>query len=193
MARVCDIPSSELPADLAAIYERFAAAYGPFRNRVAVFAGVPAALRHLMSMLMELREANTMPKRYLQIAIVIVSKLNECHYCVTHHKPFLAVEGLSPEGIDRLLDYQDHPELGDVDKLVVEYAQAAWETPYRVRDSLFTRLRSHFTEAQIVEPTLRITLCGFFNRFNDALRIDEEPEAHASLEALTAGSPPVKQ
>jgi uncharacterized peroxidase-related enzyme len=185
MARVRDIPSSELPPDLAAIYERFAAAYGPFRNQVAVFAHVPAALRHLMSMLMELREANTMPKRYLEIAIVVVSKLNECHYCVTHHKPFLAIEGLSPEGIDGLLDYQNHPELDDVDKLVVEYAMVAWETPNRVKDSLFAGLRTHFTEAQMVELTLRITLCGFFNRFNDALRIDEEPEAHASLAALT--------
>ena len=36
---------------------------------------------------------STLPKRYLEIAIVVVSKLNECHYCVAHHKPFLAVEG----------------------------------------------------------------------------------------------------
>src|SRR3712207_8330974 len=47
----------------------------------SVFAHVPAALRHLMPMLMELREAKTLPKRHLEIAIVVVSKLNECHYC----------------------------------------------------------------------------------------------------------------
>src|ERR1700728_1854496 len=114
MTRVRNIPSTELPADLADIYERFAAGYGPFRNQVAVFAHVPAAMRHLMSMLMELRAAATLPKRYLEIAIVVVSKLNECHYCIAHHKPFLAVEGLSPEGIDRLLD-PENPELDDVD------------------------------------------------------------------------------
>ena len=187
MARVRDIPSSELPPDLASIYEQFAAAYGPFRNQVAIFAHVPAALRHLMPMLMELRAANTIPKRYLEIAIVVVSQLNECHYCVTHHKPFLAVEGLSPDGIDCLLDYKHHPDLDDVDKLVVEYAQCAWETPNRVPATVFQRLRTHFSEAQIVELTLRITLCGFFNRFNDALQIDEEAEAHEKLAALTGG------
>ena len=53
MARVRSIPSSELPPDLAAIYERFAGAYGPFRNQAAVFAHEPAALRHLMAMLLE--------------------------------------------------------------------------------------------------------------------------------------------
>jgi len=175
MARVRSIESAELPPDLAKIYERFAGSYGPFRNQVAVFAHVPAAMKHLMSLLMELREAATLPKRYLEVAIVVVSKLNECHYCVAHHKPFLAVEGISPEGIDRLLE-PDNPELDDVDRLVIAYAQAAWETPNRIRDSLFTQLRTHFSEAQIVELTLRITLCGFFNRFNDALQIEEEAE-----------------
>jgi uncharacterized peroxidase-related enzyme len=177
MARVRSIASAELPPDLAEIYEAFAAAYGPFRNQVAVFAHVPAALRHLMPMLMELRAAATLPKRYLEIAIVVVSKLNECHYCVTHHAPFLAVEGISRDGIDRLLDAADHPELDAVDRLVVEYARAAWENANRVPERLFRRLREHFTEAQIVELTLRITLCGFFNRFNDALGIEEEDEA----------------
>ena len=184
MARVRSIPSAELPADLAAIYEKFAGAYGPFRNQVAVFAHVPAALRHLMPMLMELREAATLPKRTLEIAIVVVSNLNACHYCVAHHKPFLAVTGISPDGIDRIMDWRDHPELDATDKLVVEYAIAAWETPNRIPEALHRRLRAAFSEAQVVELTLRITLCGFFNRFNDALGIEEEAEAHAAVAAL---------
>ncbi len=180
MARVRSIPSAELPPELAAPYEQFAAQYGPFANQVAVFAHVPAALRHLMPMLMELRAAATLPKRYLELAIVAVSKLNECDYCVAHHAPFLLPEGISAAGVARVLDYADHPEFDAVDRLVVEYAIAAWTHPHRLRDALFARLREHFSEAQIVELTLRITLCGFFNRFNDALQIEEEAElAHA--------------
>jgi len=133
---------------------------------------------------MELRAAGTLPKRYLELAIVTVSKLNDCEYCVTHHKPFLAVEGVSPEGADRVLDYADHPEFDDVDRLVVEYTIAAWNDPHRLRDRLFERLRQHFSEAQIVELTLRITLCGFFNKFNDALQIEEEVEATEQLAAI---------
>jgi uncharacterized peroxidase-related enzyme len=184
MARVRSIPSTELPADLADIYERFAAGYGPFRNQVAVFAHVPAALRHLMAMLMELRAAATLPKRYLELAIVAVSKLNDCDYCVAHHKPFLAVEGISPDGADHVLNYADHLELDALDRLVVEYTIAAWNDPHRLRDGLFDRLRQHFSEAQIVELTLRVTLCGFFNKFNDALQIEEESEAPARLAAI---------
>ena len=57
MARVRNIGSNELPHDLAVVYEQFAEQYGPFRNQVAVFAHAPAALTHLMSLLMELRAA----------------------------------------------------------------------------------------------------------------------------------------
>ena len=184
MARVRSIPASELPPDLADIYNRFVSAYGPFGNQAAVFAHVPAALRHLMSMLMELRDANTLPKRYLELAIIVVSKLNECDYCVTHHKPFLAVEGLSASAIDTVMEWQNHPELTEVDKLVVEYTIQTWTNPHRLRDRMFDRLREHFTEAQIVELTLRLTLCGFFNKFNDALGIEEEEEATARVDAL---------
>ena len=180
MARVRNIASRELPPDLARVYEEFAGAYGPFRNQVAVFAHVPAALRHLMPLLMELREAKTLPKRYLELAIVAVSKLNECEYCVAHHTPFLAVEGVSPAGAQRILDYRDHPELDETDRLVVEYAVAVTEHPNRLPDAMFERLRRHFSEAQIVELTLRITLCGFFNRFNDSLSIDLEDSFEAS-------------
>ena len=45
----------------------------------------------------------------------------------------------------------------------------------RTRDEIFTRLRAHFSEAQIVEMTWRTALCGAFNRFNDILQLDIEP------------------
>jgi uncharacterized peroxidase-related enzyme len=188
MARVRNIPSTELPPDLAAIYERFAGTYGPFRNQAAVFAHVPVALRHLMSMLLELREAATLPKRVLELAIVTVSKLNQCDYCVAHHTPFLVVEGITPTGAEGILEYRDHPELDERNKLVVAYAIAVWERPNRIPDALFARLEAHFSEAQLVELTLRITLCGFFNKFNDALGIEEAPEAVERLAAISASA-----
>ncbi len=177
MARVSPVASSALPPRIAEVYETYASAYGPFRNQVEVMAHVPAAVEHIPALLMELKRQKAVPWRYIELAIVVVSKLNACDYCVAHHAPVLEVEGISAEGIERLLDYADHPELEEVDKAVVEYAIQVTETPQRIRDRMFERLRAHFTEAQIVELTLRIALCGFFNRFNDALMIETEAEA----------------
>lgn len=172
MARVNDIPPEDVPEDVRDVYLRFASGYGPFRDQVGVMAHVPSAVKHIMGMLLELREQKNVPYRYIELAIVAVSKLNECSYCVAHHKPLLEIEGISREGAERVLEYRDHPEFDDVDKLVVEYAIAVTNAPQRIRDDVFDRLRRHFSEAQIVELTIRIALCGFFNRFNDALQID---------------------
>lgn len=69
------------------------------------------------------------------------------------------------------------------DRLVVEYAIAVTRTPQRIRDALFDRLGQQFDDAQIVELTLRIGLAGFFNRFNDVLQIECEPEVLAPVPA----------
>ncbi len=173
-------PPEELPDPKRQTYLRFIQECGPFRNQLGALSHVPAALGHLPSMLMELRQAERVPHRLIELAVVAVSRLNKCGYCVAHHGPMLMVEGLSPAGLDRILDYQDHDEMDEADRLVVEYAIAITRTPQRIRDSLFDRLHRHFDDAQIVELTLRISLAGFFNRFNDVLQIEHEPEVLAS-------------
>ena len=50
--------------------------------------------------------------------------------------------------------------------------------PGRIPESVFQRLRAHFTDAQIVELTLRISLCGAYNRLTEALQIDNELAGH---------------
>jgi uncharacterized peroxidase-related enzyme len=173
MARVRDIGAHELPEDAARIYRRFAEDYGPFLNQVRVFAHRPPALRHIMGLLLELADEALLSKRHLEIALVTVSKLNECAYCVAHHSPRLVEAGLPAETSARILE-PDCPGLDDVDRLVRDYAIEVTEHPNRMRDARFVALREHFDEPQIVELTLRIALCGFFNRFNDALGIGME-------------------
>lgn len=58
-----------------------------------------------------------------------------------------------------------------------DYAVQVTNQPNMMRDAMFDRLREHFSEEQIVELTLRTALCGFFNRFNDALQIGIEDSA----------------
>jgi len=172
MPRVETIPPEAVDPALRPAYLAFAGGYGTFAEQVGVLAHVPSAMVHLTSMLLELRERRNTPLRYIEMAVVVVSMLNECHFCVGQHRPLLQVEGLSAEGVDRILEYADHPELDECDKAVVEYAIRVTNDPKRIPEAFFRRLRQWFSEAQIVELTLRIGLCGFFNRFNDALQID---------------------
>ena len=102
-----------------------------------------------------------------------VSKLNECTYCVAHHAPRLVEQGLEAATVSRILE-PECPGLNEVERLVRDYAVQVTERPQYIRDAIFEALKAHFSEAQIVELTLRIALCGFFNRFNDALPIGIE-------------------
>lgn len=189
MPRVPALPSSALPPDIAAVYEKFTS-YGPFADQAGVLAHVPSALDHLCRMLMELKATRNVPWRYIELAIVVTSKLNACDYCVASHSPVLAVEGMSPDAIAHLPN-TDHPDIDEVDRLVIEYATLVTERSGRIRDNVFERLRMHFSDAQIVELTLRIALAGFYNRFNDALQIDDGA-AEAALFSLPI-PPPEKE
>lgn len=172
MARVGVIGPEALPAGAAETYRAFTA-YGPFADQVAVLAHVPPAMEHLCAMLMELKQRRGVEWRYVELCVVVVSKLNECDYCVASHAPVLAIEGMDADAVASL-PATDHPALTAVDRLVIEYATQVTLSPGRIRDDVFARLREHFTEAEIVELTLRTALTGFYNRFNDALQVGRD-------------------
>jgi len=174
MSRISSKSKEDLPRALMPLWEKMRG-YGAFENQAGVMAHRPPIFEHTWRLLTALAEEAVLPKRYLELCLVTVSLLNKCTYCVSHHAPKLAVTGISEEGASRLLDWRDHPELDDVDKLVVEYAIAVSNHWNRTRDEIFARLKQHFTEAQIVEMTWRTALCGAFNRFNDILQLDIEP------------------
>ncbi|MCR9071230.1 MAG: carboxymuconolactone decarboxylase family protein [Alphaproteobacteria bacterium] len=180
MARVRDVEIDEVPEDVRPVYERFARDYGPFLNQVKVFAHRPPALKHIMGLLLDFADEAVLPKRYLEIALVVVSKLNACEYCVIHHAPRLVEQGGTIEAVEHILD-ERVPGFDAVDHLVRDYAAKVTNDFNRVRDQTFEDLRQHFTEEQIVELTLRIALCGFFNRFNDVLQIGVEDGAMTDM------------
>ncbi len=100
---------------------RFAEEYGPFLNQVKVFAHRPTAFKHIMGLLLDLADEVVLPKRYLEIAPVVVSKLNECAYCVAHHGPRLVEQGLAADTVAQILE-PDCPGLDALDLLVRDYA-----------------------------------------------------------------------
>jgi len=134
------------------IYARFTKEYGPFLNQARAFAHRPVALKHLMGLLLELADEALLSKRYLEIALVVVSTLNECEYCVAHHNPRLVRLGLAAETVTNILK-PGCPGLDAVERLVRDYAVQVINRPQAIDEALFTDLKKHFNEAEIVELT----------------------------------------
>ncbi len=166
MPRVREIELNKLPAG---IREGRTALGLPTWESVA--AHVPQALPHIDALMSSFAEHGTMPKRYIEIAVVTVSRLNACRHCAGQHSVRLHETGL-PHGTIACILEEDCPGLDEKDRLVRDYARQVSENSAMMRDAIFDRLRAHFDEAQIVELTMRIGLAGFFNRFNNALQID---------------------
>jgi len=173
MPRVPIVPAESLSGAAREIYEK-SAAYGPFAGLVGVMANRPPVLQHTFGLLLDLKAQGRLAPRHLELALVAVSKLNECTFCVSSHTPRLTAAGISQETALNILDYAGNPELDEVDKLVVEYAIRVTTDFHRIRESMFDRLRACFEDDQIVELTWRIALCGAFNRFNDVLQTEVE-------------------
>lgn len=181
MARIQVHGRDDVPDEARTAYDA-AVGYGPFASLAGAMARRPPILNNVFGMLGDLRDDGLLDRRSLELALVAVSRLNACDYCVAHHSPMLNVAGVSGEAIANILDYETVAEFDAKDRLVIEYAKAVTLDANRVRDGMFERLREHFTEPEIVELTWRIALCGAFNRFNDVLQLDIEDDAHAAME-----------
>ena len=80
---------------------------------------------------------------------------------------------LIAETVDNILE-TDCPGLDPLDILVRDYAVQITKDHNKIQDKVFEKLREYFSEEQMVELTFRITLCTFFNKFNDVMQLEME-------------------
>ena len=71
-------------------------------------------------------------------------------------------------------NWRDSPLFTEPEKVALEYAERLTITGQQVDDALFTRLKQHYSEAQIVELTAAIALENFRSKFNPALGIEAQ-------------------
>lgn len=81
---------------------------------------------------------------------------------------------MTAEQIANLNRYQTDFNFSDLERLVLEYADAMTRAPVEVSDALFARLRERFSEAQLVELTSAIAWENYRARFDHALGIEGE-------------------
>jgi hypothetical protein len=132
-----------LPADLAKLRDRFLADYPHLAVRAALLSQVPIALRHLLSLHLDLTRADALPRRYRDLAEATPDST------LTGHG--------APDAVDRL---------------VIAYAAAmrSGDQPEAARQ--VPKLRRYFTEPQIVELTLILTLNRAFTQFDALLGLE---------------------
>lgn len=173
MSRLTILDRQNLAPTTVATFDHLLQDYGPYASLLGAFAHRPPALEHLFGYLVQSKKDALISPRHLEIALLTASKAHACHYCIVLHEPKLAAQGISQEAIEHLLDDQV-PGLDEQDLLVRDYARLVTLTPNRISEDVHTRLRQYYSEEQVVELTIRIALCSFFKRFNEALEVPDE-------------------
>jgi len=82
--------------------------------------------------------------------------------------------GASEDKIRQLPAWRDSALFSPMERDALDYAEKITITGEQVTDELFARLRSHFSEAQIVELTAAVALENFRSKFNPALGIEAQ-------------------
>ena len=80
--------------------------------------------------------------------------------------------GWSDDQLDHLSDFRHRSDFTDAEKATLELAERVTHNPHEVDDEFWAELRKYYDEGEIIELLAAIGLFNYFNRFNDALRMD---------------------
>ena len=120
------------------------------------------------------RFANTVEPRFKLLAMLRTAQLTGCEWCLDFGSKLAQDSGIPAEDLRELSRWRDSERFGELDRLVLDYAEAMTRTPVEVSDECFGQLREHFDERQIVELTMAIGAENLYSRTNWALGIRGE-------------------
>ena len=116
------------------------------------------------------------------------SRAAGCQYCEAHSLVAAKIHDVSQEKLDAIWDYQTSPLYTEAERVALDFAMAAGSVPNAVDAELFTRMRQHWSEEQIVQILGAVCLYGFLNRWNDSMATDlEEAPREMGENVLSSG------
>jgi alkylhydroperoxidase family enzyme len=92
--------------------------------------------------------------------------------------------GITTAQIAHLSSYRTDFNFSDIERVVLEYADAMTRTPVEVSDALFAKLRERFSETELVELTSGIAWENYRARFDHAFGIAAENFTDGAVCAL---------
>jgi alkylhydroperoxidase family enzyme len=82
--------------------------------------------------------------------------------------------GVSEAQLRALPEYRTSSRFSELERLVLDYAVAMTATPVNVPETLFSELRRHFNDEQMIELTATIAWENYRARFDHALEIEAQ-------------------
>jgi uncharacterized peroxidase-related enzyme len=182
MSRISRLNRSEVRPSSVAIYDRTLRERGNVPNMFRTMAHRPEIFETIIAHMEAVLNTGTLPKALKELVIVRTSQVNRTPYCLASHTAICKRLGWTDTQLEALKDSSPSPEFSDAEKAAIHLAESMTLYPHGYTKEDFARLRSFYSEGEVVELMAAIGLFNYFNRFNDLLRM--EPTQPASAEEL---------
>jgi alkylhydroperoxidase family enzyme len=168
MARISLDPPRTLSYRLAALFSR--RRYGTVLDPVAAVGhntqvGLAYGLFEL-----QVERWRTLDRGLKDLAVMAAAATIGCSWCMDFgYWESIMKHDVRAEKIRAVPRWRDSDVFTELERLVLEYAEAMTGTPPTVTDEMVERLRGHLSEAQLVELTAIVAVENLRSRINAAL------------------------
>ena len=172
MSRISRLDRNEVSPDLAALYDKACAQRGNVPNMFRVMAHRPEIFATMQAHFGAVLNTGTVSTKLKELIIVRTSQVNETPYCLASHTILAKSLGWTDDQLTHLADWQKRDDFTLAEKAALNLAEIVTRDAHAVSDDQFAELRSFYSEGEIVELLCAIGLFNYFNRFNNALKME---------------------
>jgi uncharacterized peroxidase-related enzyme len=172
MSRISRVDRSEVAPDIAALYDKAFALRGNVPNMFRVMAHRPEIFATMQAHFAAVLNTGTVPTRLKELIIVRTSQVNETPYCLASHTILARNLGWTDDQLSHLADWSRRDDFTPAEKAALRLAETVTRNANAVTGEQFAELRSFYSEGEIVELLCAIGLFNYFNRFNNALKME---------------------
>jgi uncharacterized peroxidase-related enzyme len=172
MSRISRLDRSEVTPDLQVLFDKVFAQRGNVPNMFRVMAHRPEIFATMQAHFGAVLNTGTVSTKLKELIIVRTSQVNETPYCLASHTILARGLGWSDDQLSNLADWQRRDDFTPAEKAALRLAETVTRDAHAVSDEQFAELRSFYSEGEIVELLCAIGLFNYFNRFNNALKME---------------------
>ncbi len=191
MPRISRLKRDEVSGTSVAIYDRVLRDRGNVPNMFRTMAHRPEIFETIIAHMEAVLNTGTLPKKLKELVIVRTSQVNRTPYCLASHTAICKRLGWSDVQLEALNDSIASGEFSEAEKVAIHLAEVMTLDAHTYSEADFQRLRSFYSEGEIVELMAAIGLFNYFNRFNDLLEMEPTKPASAEELALAGVAVPV--
>jgi uncharacterized peroxidase-related enzyme len=172
MSRISRLDRNEVTPDLAVLYDKVFSQRGNVPNMFRTMAHRPEIFSTMMAHFAAVLNTGTLSTRLKELIIVRTSQVNDTPYCLASHTILARNLGWTDDQLANLADWYTRPDFTPAEKAALRLAETVTRDAHSVSGEQFSELRNFYSEGEVVELLCAIGLFNYFNRFNNALKME---------------------